>query len=87
MSTATAPIKVSAETDARITQAAHFLGLPKKDLVDAAVEEYIENHRDEINAAALAALKTLDGTRADRVALLAGLTREELDDVGGVAES
>ncbi len=85
MSTATSPIKVSAETDARITQAAHFLGKAKKDLVDAAVEEYIENHRDEINEAALGALRTLDGSRADRVALLAGLTREELDDVGGVS--
>jgi len=87
MSTATAPIKVSAETDARITQAAHFLGTAKKDLVDIAVEEYIENHREEINAAALSALRALDGSRADRVALLAGLTREELDDVGGVSES
>jgi len=86
MSTATSPIKVSAETGARITQAAHFLGKAKKDLVDVAVEEYIENHRDEINQAALGALRALDGSRADRVALLAGLTRDELDDVGGVSE-
>lgn len=87
MTTATSPIKVSAETDQLITQAAHFLGRPKKDLVDVAVAEYIENHRDELTAGALAAFRTLDGTRAGRVALLAGLTSEELADVGGVAEN
>lgn len=87
MSTATSPIKVSAETDDRITQAAHFLGKAKKDLVDIAVQEYIENHREEINKAALVALQKLDGSRADRVALLGGLTREELEDVGGVAQN
>ncbi|WP_062521735.1 hypothetical protein [Demequina silvatica] len=86
MSTATAPIKVSAESDTRISHAAHFLGMPKKDLVERAVVEYIENHRDEIDAAVARALRELDGTRADRVALLAGISREELDAVGGLAE-
>jgi hypothetical protein len=31
-------------------------------------------------------LSQLDGTRASRVALLAGMTREELDSVGGIEE-
>lgn len=87
MSTATSPVKVSVETDGLITQAAHFLGKAKKELVEVAVVEYIENHRAEIEAAALNALHLLDGTRAGRVALLAGMTREELDDVGGVREA
>lgn len=86
MTTATSPIKVSAETDQLITQAAHFLGKPKKDLVEVAVAEYIENHRDELTAGALEAFRALDGTRAGRVALLAGLTPEELADVGGIEE-
>lgn len=87
VSTATSPIKVSIEADGLITQAAHFLGKAKKELVEVAVIEYIENHRAEIESAALNALQVLDGTRAGRVALLAGLTREELDDVGGVREA
>jgi hypothetical protein len=31
-------------------------------------------------------LSTLDGSRAARIAMLAGITREELDSVGGVEE-
>ena len=31
-------------------------------------------------------LSTLDGSRAARIALLAGMTREGLDSVGGVEE-
>lgn len=86
MSTATSPIKVSAEADQLVGHAAHFLGRAKKDVVEAAVIEYIDNHRDEIDAAVLQAVKTLDGSRAARVGLLAGLSAEELADVGGVAE-
>ena len=86
MSTATSPIKVSVETDKLITHTAHFLGRAKKDLVEIAVAEYIDNHREEINEAALSAMRTLDGSRTARVALLSGLTREEIADVGGVTE-
>ena len=84
MSTATSPIKISAETDALVGHAAHFLGRPKKDLVEAAVAEYIDNHRDEINAAALGALSEISGSRSAAVALLAGISPEELDEVGGL---
>lgn len=80
------PIKVDAATDQRIADAAHFLGRTKKDIVDAAVRDYVDAHRDEINAAIAASLGRLDGTRASAVAEITGLTREQLDDLGGVPE-
>lgn len=87
MATTTAPIKISAETDALVGHAAHFLGRAKKDLVETAVVEYIDNHRDEINAAALVALREISGSPSAAVALIAGITPEELDAVGGMPET
>jgi hypothetical protein len=40
-----APLKVDAETDALITQGAHFLGVTKKDLVAEAVRVYLAMQR------------------------------------------
>ena len=82
----TAPIKVDAQTDQLIAHAAHFLGSSKKDVVDAAVREYIENHRESIQRAVLEALGQLDGSSASSVALLAGLSKKDLDDIGGIKE-
>ncbi|MBX3068498.1 MAG: hypothetical protein KF867_04075 [Cryobacterium sp.] len=84
--TALSPIKVDSETDKRIADAAHFLGRTKKDIVDAAVNEYIEAHRDEINHAIRASLSRIDGTRASLVSEISGLSRAELDELGGVPE-
>jgi len=50
MTTASSPVKVDASTDEPIPHAAHFLGKSKKDVVNAAVRECIDAHRDEINA-------------------------------------
>lgn len=82
-----APIKVDAETDRLISHAAHFLGASKKSIVDEAVRDYIEAHREEIGRAALAALKELDGTNASVVSLLSGFSQQELDELGGVPEA
>jgi len=86
MATATAPIKVDTETDKLISHAAHFLQQSKKDVVDSAVREYIENHRDEIHAGVLDALSKLNGTTQNAVALVTGLSADELDELGGFAE-
>ena len=83
---ANAPIKVDARTDKLITQAAHFLGTSKKDVVDDAVREYVENHREEIQRGVLDALGQLDGTTASSVRLLANLSATGLDDIGGLEE-
>lgn len=84
MATATAPIKVDAETDQLIAHAAHFLQRSKKDVVDAAVREYVEAHRDEIQTGVLDALRSLDGSTKSAVKLLAGLSDAEIDELGGL---
>ncbi|QKE83393.1 hypothetical protein [Arthrobacter sp. NEB 688] len=84
MPTTVAPIKVSGATDQLISHAAHFMGASKKDVVDAAVREYIDNHRDEINANVRVALAQLNGSAEAAISLLSGLTGEELDDLGGL---
>jgi hypothetical protein len=84
MATAVSPIKIDAETDQLVSQASHFLGRSKKDIVDTAVREYIDAHRDEINAGVRSALRQLDGSAASSVSLLTGVSAAELDDLGGV---
>jgi hypothetical protein len=56
----------------------------KKDIVDAAVREYIDAHRDEINAGIKGALNQLNGTDAAAVSLMTGLSAEELEGLGGL---
>lgn len=80
------PIKVDAKTDKMVADAAHFLGRSKKDIVDAAVRDYVEAHRGEINDGIRAALARLDGTRASVVAEISGLSEAELSELGGVPE-
>ena len=84
MATATAPIKVDAETDQLIAHTAHFLQRWKKDVVDAAVREYVEAHRDEIQTGVLDALHALDGSTKSAVKLLTGLNDAEIDELGGL---
>ena len=82
-----APIKVSEETDALVSHTAHFLTKSKKGVVEDAVREYIDNHRDEINGAVRDALAQLDGSRGAAVAMLADIDESELDDLGGVPKA
>lgn len=84
MPAASAPIKVNAESDQLITQTAHFLGITKKDVVDRAVREYVDNHRQEIQDGVSAALRQLDGTEASVVRMLTGLSQAQIDAVGGL---
>jgi len=82
-------VKVSPDGDRLITSGAHYLHMSKKDLVEAAVAFYLDARREEMQAGMrelLSEVFTLDGSRAARIAMLAGMTREELDSVGGVEE-
>jgi hypothetical protein len=81
-----AAVKVSPEGDKLITSGAHYLHMSKKDLVEAAVAFYLDARREEMQAGMRELLSELDGSRASRVAMLAGMTRAELDSVGGVGE-
>jgi predicted transcriptional regulator len=84
MATAVTPIKVDSATDGLISHASHFLGRTKKDVVDVAVREYVDNHRDEINEGVRAALEQLDGSTASAVTLLTGLDDAKLAELGGL---
>jgi hypothetical protein len=75
---------VDAATDELISHAAHFLGYSKKDVVDIAVREYIENHRAEINEGVRAALARLDGSVSSAVSLLTGFDEDKLAELGGL---
>lgn len=79
-------VKVSPEGDRLITSGAHYLRMSKKDLVEAAVAFYLNARREEMQAGMHELLSQLDGSRASRVAMLSGMTREELDAAGGVEE-
>ena len=61
--------------------------MSKKDLVEAAVAFYLDARREEMQAGMRELLSKLDGSRASRVAMLAGMTRAELDSVGGVGRT
>lgn len=87
MAATTAPIKVDQATDELVSQAAHFMDMSKKQVVDLAVREFVERHRDEINEGVRQALQQLDGSRESRVALLAGMSREKIDELGGLRDS
>ena len=81
-----APLKVDPAVDEMISSGANFLGMTKKDLVAEAVQFYLDARREEMRQRMQSLMRQLDGTRASRVALLAGLSREELDAAGGVDE-
>lgn len=83
MSTALSPIKVDKKADELISHAAHFMNRSKKDIVDAAVREYVEAHKAEIQQGVLEALKLLDGSTESSVKLLTGMSSEELSQLGG----
>jgi hypothetical protein len=66
-------VKVSPEGDRLITSGAHYLQMSKKDLVEAAVAFYLDLRREEMQAGMRELLSKLDGSRAARIAMLAGM--------------
>jgi hypothetical protein len=81
-----APVKVDQETHELIAHAATALRVSQKDLLAAAVREYLAAHREQIRESLSRAMQALDGTVASEVALLTGLSRERLEELGGVVE-
>jgi uncharacterized protein (DUF1778 family) len=81
-----APLKVDSATDELISQAAHFLGMTKKDFVAAASRAYLDQRREEIRRAMIESMKLLDGSLTSSVSALTGLTPERIEELGGVDE-
>lgn len=82
----TAPLKVDVATDELITDGAHFLQMTKKDLVGAAVRMYLEVRREEMRQAMLEKMAKLDGSAEADIALLTGVSRAKIRELGGTAE-
>lgn len=55
-------------------------------VVDAAVREYIDGHRSEINAGIKAALGQLNGPDNAAVSLMTGFSTDDLDALGGLPD-
>jgi hypothetical protein len=80
----TAPLKVDEATDQIATQAAHFLGVTKKQFIAEAVSSYANERRSDIESGVKAALRSLDGSRASAVQLLTGMSSERIEELGGI---
>jgi hypothetical protein len=81
-----APLKIDPATDELITQGAHFLGMTKKDFVSEATRAYLEQQRERIRAGMIESMKVLDGSLTASVAILTGLTPEQIEELGGVGD-
>jgi|GEM_PF-696641 hypothetical protein len=81
-----APLKIDLETDELISQAAHFLGMSKKDFVAEAVRTYLDQRREEVRRGMVASMSVLDGSLSASVAALTGLSAERVEQLGGVGE-
>jgi hypothetical protein len=80
------PLKVDPAVDELISQGAHFLGITKKDLVAEAVKDYLAARREEIHRRMTDAIRVLDGSTKSRVALLTGISPDDIDRLGGIRE-
>lgn len=81
-----APLNVDIAVDELITDGAHFLQMTKKDLVGAAVRMYVEVRREEMRQAMLEKMAKLDGSAEADIAMLTGISREKLRELGGTGE-
>lgn len=79
-----APLKIDPATDELISQAAHFLGMTKKDFVAEAARAYLEQRREEVRQGMVESMKLLDGSLTSSVAMLTGLSPERIEGLGGV---
>jgi uncharacterized protein (DUF1778 family) len=81
-----APLKVDPATDELISQAAHFLGITKKEFVAEAARAYLEQRREEIRRGMLESMKLLDGSLTSSVSMLTGLSPERIAELGGTGD-
>ncbi len=85
MGTARSPIKVYASTKERVRHAALLSGCNQAELVDRAVSEYVERHREEFASRMDRAREALLGGKASALAYTLGVSEADVERVGGVA--
>jgi hypothetical protein len=84
MSRAQSPIKVHESTKEKVRYAALMAGLKQAELVEQAVDEYVERHREDFGHRMERAREALLGGKASTVAYSAGVSEEDVQRVGGV---
>jgi predicted transcriptional regulator len=77
--TSPSPIKVNAATKDRIRYAAAVLDCSQSAVVDAAMEEFIARHSDELNEGIGRAREALRGGRLTTIAHLLGESPESIE--------
>jgi ribosomal 50S subunit-associated protein YjgA (DUF615 family) len=84
MARAQSPIKVHEATKEKVRYAASMTGLQQSEIVEKAVDEYVERHRDEFAARIERARQALLGSEAAAIAYASGVTVEDVERLGGV---
>lgn len=87
MARAPSPIRVHEVTKAKVRYAALMSGLQQAELVERAVDEYVERHREEFGRRMERAREALMGGKASTLAYASGVTEEDVARVGGVGAS
>jgi hypothetical protein len=85
MARAQSPIKVHESTKEKVRYAALLSGLQQAELVERAVDEYVERHREEFGRRMERAREALLGGKASALAYATGVSEEDVARVGGVA--
>jgi hypothetical protein len=85
MARAQSPIKVHEATKEKVRYAALMAGLKQAELVERAVDEYVERHREEFGQRMERAREALLGGKASVLAYSAGVSEDDVERVGGVA--
>jgi hypothetical protein len=84
MARAQSPIKVHESTKEKVRYAASMTGLQQSEIVERAVDEYVERHREEFAARMERARQALLGGETATLAYAAGVTVEDVQRLGGV---
>jgi hypothetical protein len=87
MARAQSPIKVHESTKQKVRYAALMAGLQQAELVEIAVDEYVERHREEFGQRMDRAREALLGGKASALAYATGVSEEDVERVGGVASA
>lgn len=85
MARAQSPIKVHEATREKVRYAALMAGLKQAELVERAVDEYIERHRDQFAQRMERAQQALLGGKTSTLAYSLGVEDADVQRVGGVS--
>ncbi len=83
---AQSPIKVHESTKEKVRYAALMVGVKQAELVERAVDEYVEHHRSEFTRRMERAREALLGGKASALAYSANVDTADVARVGGVAD-